>query len=105
MPKRNFGEGALRLLGPTTSTGYGAAASIKPSQTVTAQAAASLGTGSFVVEGSLDGVTWTGVIAATTFPVGGRTVSSTSANLITNIRASFTVTGSTEDLSLYVAGR
>lgn len=104
MPRRNFGDGALRLISQTTSTGW-FQASISPVQTITAQAVGP-GTGTFIVEGSLDGANWTGVIAATTFPTGGRTVSSTSANLITNIRASFSVTGgSTEGSSLLIAGR
>lgn len=105
MPRKNFGDGALRLLGPTTSTGYGTGASITPSQTVTAQAAAGPGTGTFIVEGSLDGVTWSGIISATTFPIGGITATSTSVDLVTQLRASFTVNGSTEDQSLFVAGR
>lgn len=105
MARKNFGDGALRLLGPSTSTGYGTVASINPSQLVTAQAIASAGTGSFLVEGSLDGVTWTGLIGATTFSTAGITASSTSANLFTQVRASFTVNGSTEPQSLFVAGR
>jgi hypothetical protein len=105
MARKNFGDGALRLLGPSTSTGYGDAASITPSQTITAVAAAGPGTGSFAVDVGLDGVTWTTLIAASTFPVAGRTVSSTSVNLFTQVRASFTVNASTEDQTLHVAGR
>ena len=102
--KRNFGEGALRILGPTTSTGYSLAASIKPVQTITAQVVGG-GVGSFVVEGSLDGANWTTVISASTFSAAGITVTSTSTNLITNLRASFTVNSSTVDSSLFLAGR
>jgi hypothetical protein len=102
--RRNFGEGALRLLGPTTSTGYGLPASIKPVTQITAQASGG-GVGSFVVEGSLNAVTWFTVIAASTFPVTGRTVTATSTHVVTNLRASFTLNSSTTPSSLFVAGR
>ena len=106
MARKNFGDGALRLLGPTTSTGFGLAASITPSQTVTAQAPLStLGSGSFTVQGSLDGVTWTELIAATTYGSTGITVSSTSVDLFTQVRAALTVSGTTVGQSLFVAGR
>jgi formate/nitrite transporter FocA (FNT family) len=105
MARKNFGDGALRLLGPTTSTGFGLAASIAPSQTLTAQASASAATGSFTVQTSLDGVTWSTLIGASTFPVAGITVSSTSVDLFTQVRAAFTIAGSTADMSLFVAGR
>jgi len=105
MARRNFGDGALRLLGPTTSTGWGDTAGITPSRVLTAVAQASAGTGSFTVQTTIDSVTWSTLIAATTYPTAGITVTSTSLHLFTNIRAAFTVQATTEDQSLFVVGR
>lgn len=105
MARRNFGDGALRLLGPSTSTGYGPTASINPSLILAAQAAASTGTGSFVVDVSLDGVTFKNIIAATTYSTAGITVAGASTSLFTQVRAAFTVSATTVDQSLFIAGR
>lgn len=111
MARSNFGDGALRLIGPTTAIGVSNIASIVPVQTVTVQvvAASSGVTGTIGVDGSLDGTQFGAVVAATTFrtPVGGTAVfmTSTSADLLTQLRANLSVTGTTEDISIFVAGR
>ena len=102
--RKNFGEGALMLLGPTTSTGAGNSASIKPVQKITAQVVGG-GVGSFTIDGSLDAANWTNLVAATTFSVAGITVSSTSLHLVTNLRATLTLNASTAPTTVYVAGR
>ena len=109
MAQRNFGAGALRLIGPTTATGVSDPASISPVQTVTAQvvAATTAVTGTFSVQGSLDGTGFVNAIAATTFLTGttGTFVTSTSTHIFTNLRVNLSVTGTTEDVSIFVAGR
>lgn len=107
MARRNFGAGALRVLGPTTSTGtWSDPASTPPVQLVTAQVTSeSTGaTGTFTVQGCLDGSNWSTVISATTF-ADGITVTSTAGDLYTNLRAQFTVTGTTVETSIYLAGK
>lgn len=106
---------SVRLINNTTSTGFGVdvegnpiVASIEPSQTFTAQVATVAGTTSvatFRVQGSLDGVTWADVIAASTVAGGTRTVSSTSVHIYTNLRAEFTSHPTTEAMTLWVVGR
>jgi hypothetical protein len=110
MARKNFGDGALRLIGPTTATGFSDVASIKPISTITAQIVASSSaiTGTIAVDGSLDGNVFAEILAATTFrtPASGTVfMTSTSADAFTNLRANLVVTGSTEDISIYIAGR
>jgi hypothetical protein len=101
---RSLHEGAIRIIPQTTGTGTYYTQSSQPVRLITVQAAGP-GTGTFEVDGSLDGTNWTAVIAATTFPTAGRTVSSTSLDLITNVRARFTVTGgSTAGSALFITG-
>lgn len=108
MAQRNFGDGALRLVGPTTAT-TSAVASIIPVRTITAQVTAPTtgATGSITLDGSLDGQTFVSLLAATTFLIGttATLVTTTSVDLITNIKASFTITGTTIDTAIFVAGR
>ena len=111
MPRRNFGGGALRLIGPTTATGVSDVASISPVQTVTVQVvtASSGVTGTVSVDGGLDGTAFVAVVAATTFlsstAASVALISSTSANLLTQLRANLSVTGTTEDVSVFVTGK
>lgn len=109
MAQRNFGSGALRLIGPTTATGVSSVASITPVLRVTAQVvgATTGATGTVSVQGSLDGANFMNAIAATTFRTGttGTFITSTSTHLFTNLRANLSVTGTTEDISIFVAGR
>ena len=110
MARLNFGDGALRLIGPTTATGVGSVASIKPISTITAQIVSSSSaiTGTLAVDGSLDGTVFASILAATTFrtPASGTVfMTSTSADAFTQLRANLVVTGSTNDISIFVAGR
>jgi hypothetical protein len=109
MAQRNFGSGALRLIGPTTATGLSDVASISPVQTVTAQVvcATTGATGTFSIQGSLDGSGFVNAIAATTFITGttGTFVTSTTTHIFTNLRINLSVTGTTKDVSILVAGR
>lgn len=110
MARRNFGDGALRLISATTATGVSDVGSIRPVQLITAQVLAdsSAVTGTIAVDGSLDGTQFFSVIAATTFrtPASGAVfLSSTSPHLLTQLRANLSVTGTTEDIDVFVVGR
>jgi hypothetical protein len=112
MARKNFGDGALRLIGPTTAVGVSDSASITPVQTVTAQVVAGSSgvTGTVAVEGSLEGNLYFTAIAASTFrtsTAGGSAtmITSTSTHIYTHLRANLSVTGTTEDITIFVAGR
>jgi len=119
MAQRNFGSGALRLISPTTATGVSATASINPVQTITTQVVAGSSgvTGTIAVEGSLDGSQFFTAISATTFrssTAGGVALvngpvatflTSTSTHIYTHLRANLSVTGTTEDITVFVVGR
>jgi hypothetical protein len=112
MARKNFGDGALRLIGPTTAVGASDSASITPVQTVTAQVVAGSSgvTGTVAVEGSLEGTLYFTAIAASTFrtsTAGGEAtmITSTSTHLFTQLRANLSVTGTTEDITIFVTGR
>lgn len=112
MARKNFGDGALRLIGPTTAVGVSDVGSINPVQTVTAQVVAGSSgvTGTIAVDGSLDGTLFFTAIAASTFrtsTAGGNAtmITSTSTHIYTQLRANLSVTGTTEDISIFIAGR
>lgn len=80
-----------------------------PVRTLTAQASGSpLGTtgltGTFSVEGSLDGTNWTTIISGTTF-ADTATATSTSANLIAVARAKLTALSTGDAASVFVTGK
>lgn len=94
---------AKRSIAGTTSTGAGEFVHFDPPVSkITALAYG--GTGSFTVTAGIDPDHLASLIAASTYPAAGRTISSTSANLISVARATLTATGTTSPTSVIIAG-
>lgn len=97
--------GAYRSISDTTSTGAGLAQSCPPLDTLTVQVVVNgTGTGTAVVQGSLDGTNWS-TIFTSTYQGAGRTVSSSTILAVTNVRASISAHGSTAPVTVFLAGR
>lgn len=96
------------LAGPsvsgTTSTGNGASLHGLVT-TIGAQVVVNgTGTGSFLVQGSIDGDTWRTIIPTSTY-ANGRTVTSSTFGLTAYARAQVVGHGSTNEVSIFLAGR
>jgi len=96
---------SVRLLSNTTSTGFGLPVSIEPSRLFTnviSTIAGATGTGSYRVQGSIDGENWADLLSASTYTI-TRSLNSTSTALVTNLRAELATHVTGAAVNIFVA--
>lgn len=97
--------GASKSVISTTSTGAGTIIHTPPLAMIAAQVVVNgTGTGSFLVEGSIDGTNYSTLIAASTY-ANARVVKSSTIAPVSHVRARIVSHGSTKDVTVWLSGR